>query len=108
MQNKIDKTFIISAILLFVIVVIPVLFLSISLFFIDRYFTKFTFFLFILFYKVILPIGIFIQIVVFILNAFFKNKTRKDWITIFFNVLSILFFSGLYILAILSTLNPLI
>lgn len=114
MQNRIDRAFIISGIVFVTIAIIPFLVLAITLLFlgnnyeISNYFTKFIFLLFLITYKILIPIGIFIQITTFMFKIFSQNKSKKDWLIIFINALLITIFSGLTFLAYLTTSNPLI
>ncbi len=115
MPNKIDKALIILIKLLIAVVLIPILLFLVLVIItinnasiINSFFAKFWFYLYVAFYRFILPMGVLLQIIILILKIFSKRKTKKDWVIIFANMLLILAFSGLAILAFLSTLNPLI
>lgn len=102
MLNKIDKTFIISAIIFIVSLFVPIIYWC-FLFNLEKIIpniveTRFFIFLVLLFvicYLLFIPISYITQFVTFILKLFSKNKHKKDWIIILINLILILIFSFL-------------
>ena len=107
MLNKIDKMFIISSIFILVLLVLSLLVAILSMFDIGAFWMM-IFGSIITITLLVIPISIVVQTIILFVKIFSRNKTKKDWIIIFANMLLILAFSGLAILAFLSTLNPLI
>ena len=57
---------------------------------------------------VLLPISIVIQSFTLIIKVFAKDKTKKDWIVILINLISIFIFSLILLMLYVATTNPLL
>jgi len=111
MQNKIDKIFIITIILMVISNILSFIFVTVSfIIFLNNknhysILTSIFFYLSLLFF-IILIIGILILITTLIFKIISKNKTKKDWIIVLFNLFAIFTFFITAFIMILLIFNP--
>ena len=105
MLNKTDKCFLITLVMLVVNIIFPVILIFTLVGHNIDFLFEIIFTCAVINYIFIVPILFIIQIITFILKVFSKNKYRKDWLIILFNLLSILFFGYILLLSYLGIMT---
>ena len=96
MLNKVDKCFLITIAVLIISLVLPILLIVILLNLNIECLFEIIFVCTVINYIFIVPILYIILIITFIMKVMAKNKHKKDWLIILFNLITILFFGYIY------------
>lgn len=96
MLNKVDKCFLITIAVLIISLVLPILLIVILLNLNIECLFEIIFVCTVINYIFIVPILYIILIITFIMKVIAKNKHKKDWLIILFNLITILFFGYIY------------
>lgn len=106
--NKIDKCFLISAILILVLLALSFLATLIFSILNAEIFLIIIFGFVVLITFLLLPISILIQIITLLIKIFSKDKTKKDWLIILINLISIFVFCLVLLMLYAAAANPLL
>ena len=97
MFNRVDKCFLITIAVLIISLVLPILLIVILLNLNIECLFEIIFVCTVINYIFIVPILYIILIITFIMKVIAKNKHKKDWLIILFNLITILLFGYIYL-----------
>lgn len=108
MLNKIDKCFLITAVIMLILITLSFVTFVIFANFEFNVSIEIFFGFIVILTIFILPISIIIQIITFVIKIFDKNKNKKDWTIILINFAAIFIFSIILFMLYAATTNPLL
>ena len=97
MLNKVDKCFFITTIMLLFSIIFPVILIFTLIAHDIKFLFEIIFICAVINYILIVPILFIILIITFVMKVIAKNKCKKDWLIILFNLITILFFGYIYL-----------
>lgn len=96
MLNKIDKCFFITTVMLIFSIIFPVILIYTLVGHNIQFLFEIIFVCTVINYIFIVPILFITLIITFIMKIIAKNKCKKDWLIILFNLIAILLFGYIY------------
>jgi len=96
MFNRVDKCFFITTFIQIFSIIFPVILIFTLIAHDIKFLFEIIFVCTVINYIFIVPILYIIQIITFIMKIIAKNKHKKDWLIILFNLIAILLFGYIY------------
>ena len=108
MFNRVDKCFFISTIVILILLVVSFLLIATIPLYENNVFWEMLFGTPILITIILIPISIVEYIIIFLIKIFSKNKTKKDWIIILADFISIIILCTILYVLFIAISNPLL